>query len=66
MKQVCFDTLSLLLSFLGLSLPLRDLRDRLPVILRNSISLNSSAMRGYSRIDTHVVSWQSVPHYPFA
>ena len=65
MKQVCFDTLSLLLSFLGLSLPLRDLRDRLPVILRNSISLNSSAMRGYSRIDTYAVSWQSMPHYPF-
>ena len=62
MKQVCFDTLSLLLSFLGLSLPLRDLRDRLPVILRNFISLNSSAMRGYSRIDTYAVSWQSMPH----
>ena len=63
MKQVCFDTLSLLLSLLGLSLPLRDLRDRLPVILRNSISLNSSAMRGYNRIDTYAVSWQSMPHY---
>jgi hypothetical protein len=38
-----------------LSIPLRDLRDRLPVIPRNFISLDSSAMRGYSRIDTHAV-----------
>ncbi len=64
-RYALIPCLSLLLSFLGLSLLLRDLRDRLPVILRNSISLNSSAMRGYSRIDTYAVSWQSMPHYPF-
>ncbi len=56
-NKYVFDTFSLFLSFLGLSL--HDLRGFLPVIRRNSTSVNSSAILCV-HVHSHV-SWVSIP-----
>ena len=44
---------------------MRDLRNCLPVVVRNLFRLIALLCEVGSRIDTHAVSWQSMPHYPF-